>query len=192
MFEDDDLCLHLRQAGYRIVTAEDSFVHHFGSGSFSQLPCDEAVRIFEENRRRFEQKWSITWQPHRLRSGVRPPAEEPRFRVSEFLNGNLAAAPEPPATHSPQLKRLLPATTKAGIPINPQPDGSAALAVECDHATPGTLIRLGQAFLETSYGSPNLLSAVVPPDLLHRPGVLDVTLVNDVGWSESLPFVIEG
>jgi GT2 family glycosyltransferase len=84
-FEDDDLSARLREAGYRLVTAEDCFIHHFGNGSFGKLNSVESVRIFERNRKRFEAKWKTTWQPHKTRPGVRPISEEPRIPLAEFL-----------------------------------------------------------------------------------------------------------
>lgn len=65
MFEDDDYALRARAAGYRVVCAEDVFVHHFGQASFGQLvPNGDYGMLFKENRRRFEEKWKIAWQPH--------------------------------------------------------------------------------------------------------------------------------
>ena len=84
MFEDDDYSLRARRAGYRVVTAEDCFVHHFGRGSFSQLDPRESERIFETNRERFEKKWGEPWQPHRYRPDVRPVHRERRFSPAEF------------------------------------------------------------------------------------------------------------
>ncbi len=75
----------MREAGYRLVTAEDCFIHHFGNGSFGKLNSVESVRIFERNRKRFEAKWKTTWQPHKTRPGVRPISEEPRIPLAEFL-----------------------------------------------------------------------------------------------------------
>jgi GT2 family glycosyltransferase len=85
MFEDDDLSLRVRQAGYEIYVAEDTFIHHFGQGSFAKLSSEAYNRIFETNRKRFEEKWQQTWQVHRTRPGVRPAFEEKRFEPAEFL-----------------------------------------------------------------------------------------------------------
>jgi GT2 family glycosyltransferase len=72
MFEDDDLAMRVRAAGYRVVCADDSFVHHWGSASFSKLSQQVYVRTFETNRRRFEGKWGIRWEPHSYRDGSAP------------------------------------------------------------------------------------------------------------------------
>jgi len=84
MFEDDDYSLRAHRAGYRLVTAEDCFVHHFGQGSFSQLDPQESERIFEMNRERFEKKWGEPWQPHRYRPDIRPAHRERRFSPAGF------------------------------------------------------------------------------------------------------------
>ena len=63
MFEDDDLAHRLRLAGYRLLCAEDVFIHHEQSASFRQYTEAQYMEWFEENRRRFEQKWKVTWWP---------------------------------------------------------------------------------------------------------------------------------
>jgi GT2 family glycosyltransferase/SAM-dependent methyltransferase len=84
-FEDDDFSLRLRNIGYRIVTAEDCFIHHFGNGSFGKLQSEEVYRIFELNQKRFESKWNTTWRGHKTRPGVRPVSTANRIPISEFF-----------------------------------------------------------------------------------------------------------
>lgn len=67
MFEDDDFSLRLQRAGYRLVCADDAFVHHFHRATFKRLSEPEYVQLFDRNRAAFEQKWGITWTPHRYR-----------------------------------------------------------------------------------------------------------------------------
>jgi GT2 family glycosyltransferase len=66
MFEDDDLCVRIKNAGFRLVCAEDVFIHHFQQGTFKLLPPDVFKQVFESNRRRFEEKWG-PWKPHQQR-----------------------------------------------------------------------------------------------------------------------------
>jgi len=68
MFEDDDYALRLKAKGYRILCAEDVFIHHWGKASFSKLDQAAYQQLFEENRRKFENKWGLEWQPHRYRT----------------------------------------------------------------------------------------------------------------------------
>lgn len=74
MFEDDDYAMRIRAAGYRVVCAEDAFVHHFGEASLGYLAANGSYgALFEANRRRFEEKWGVPWSSH---EGRRTPAYE--------------------------------------------------------------------------------------------------------------------
>jgi GT2 family glycosyltransferase/glycosyltransferase involved in cell wall biosynthesis len=65
MFEDDDYSLRIHKKGLRVVCALDVFVHHFGQASFGKLHEDGSYyRLFEENRRKYEQKWQLEWKQH--------------------------------------------------------------------------------------------------------------------------------
>lgn len=64
MFEDDDFAMSLRQAGKTLIIAEDAFVHHYGSQTFNAMRNRQYMEIFYENKRRFEEKWRVTWQLH--------------------------------------------------------------------------------------------------------------------------------
>ncbi len=57
MFEDDDYCLRVQKAGYKIVVVEDVFVHHFGQISLFSLGRGKYNELLEENREKFEKKW---------------------------------------------------------------------------------------------------------------------------------------
>jgi GT2 family glycosyltransferase len=65
MFEDDDYALRVRQKGYKIICAEDVFIHHEGGASFYRLSRGEYWRVWQTNRQLFEAKWGTRWHaPH--------------------------------------------------------------------------------------------------------------------------------
>lgn len=65
-FEDDDYCRRIEQQGWGIRCAEDVFIHHHLSASFSKLAQGERDALFERNRVIYEKKWG-PWIPHRYR-----------------------------------------------------------------------------------------------------------------------------
>jgi GT2 family glycosyltransferase len=65
-FEDDDYCQRVRQLERRIVCAEDVFVHHELSASFSKMPSKERQELFDRNKTYYESKWG-PWQRHAYR-----------------------------------------------------------------------------------------------------------------------------
>jgi GT2 family glycosyltransferase len=90
MFEDDDYARRIRQAGLKLICAEDVFVHHFGQGSFGELCQSRAYDlILEKNRARFEQKWGIAWQPHGRR--ITPEYSRLRQRIQTITSSRLPA-----------------------------------------------------------------------------------------------------
>ncbi len=68
-FEDDDYAVRAHNAGYRVVCAEDVYVHHFGSSSFGKMTEEAQAQLFDTNRALFEQKWGVAWRPHKYREG---------------------------------------------------------------------------------------------------------------------------
>jgi len=67
MFEDDDLAVRYYQAGFKVVCAEDVFIHHFQSASFGKLNKAHYEKIFAENRKKYEEKWGRKWEPYKQR-----------------------------------------------------------------------------------------------------------------------------
>jgi GT2 family glycosyltransferase len=65
LLEDDDYSRRVRDAGYRLLCADDAFVHHFGETSFGKLVASgEYGRVLDANRARFERKWGEPWRPY--------------------------------------------------------------------------------------------------------------------------------
>ncbi len=56
LFDDDDLAVRARWAGFALAVAHDLFVHHFGSRTFIGNGID-AAGLLQENARRFADKW---------------------------------------------------------------------------------------------------------------------------------------
>ena len=81
--EDDDYSLRLKEAGFRLLCAEDVFVYHFGEASFGKLVSDGSyTRLLLENKRRFEQKWSRPWKAYGRKLGAKYQAEREAIRQS--------------------------------------------------------------------------------------------------------------
>ncbi len=55
-FDDDDLCVRARAAGFELLVALDVFVHHFGSRTFLGLGVDGEGQL-RENHEKFRAKW---------------------------------------------------------------------------------------------------------------------------------------
>ncbi len=63
MFEDDDYCIRMKKAGWKIVIARDVFVYHHGNASFKKLDSKTYKDIWNKNKSRYEKKWGEQWQP---------------------------------------------------------------------------------------------------------------------------------
>jgi len=57
-FEDDDFCLRVRAAGYRIYVCDDVFIHHFGSQTFAANKVDYRATM-SDNWEKFSAKWGL-------------------------------------------------------------------------------------------------------------------------------------
>ena len=60
-YEDDDYCLRIRNAGYRLVLCRDTFIHHYGSVTFGEQ-ANQYNSLLLTNRQKFIEKWGMT--PH--------------------------------------------------------------------------------------------------------------------------------
>ena len=67
MFEDEDYALRVQAAGYETAWAADTYVHHAYHASIGKLlTSGEYLDLFRRNQARFEEKWGICWERHRL------------------------------------------------------------------------------------------------------------------------------
>jgi GT2 family glycosyltransferase/tetratricopeptide (TPR) repeat protein len=71
-FEDDDLCVRAREAGFRLLVALDVFVHHFAHRTFRHLGVNTRERL-EANFALFRAKWG----PEHT-NGYHLPSQSPR------------------------------------------------------------------------------------------------------------------
>lgn len=68
-FEDDDFCLRVRAAGYRIHVCDDVFIHHFGSKTFAANKVDWQATM-DRNWEKFAEKWQLPRE--RVDGGYQP------------------------------------------------------------------------------------------------------------------------
>jgi GT2 family glycosyltransferase/glycosyltransferase involved in cell wall biosynthesis/SAM-dependent methyltransferase/uncharacterized coiled-coil DUF342 family protein len=189
LFEDDDLSIKIRELGFRLVTVEDCFIHHFGHGSFAQLDPEKSNAVFEANRRRFEEKWGRAWEAHQSRPDAPPLTEVKRIPVPQFVRDE-GSERRGSKFAPPELLELHPAAVVVGQAANGQPDGRSALVVSCTSATPQTVIEFDGEILNTSFGSAALLSAILPEGFNRSPAKFRVRLISGLGESDSLEFSV--
>lgn len=70
MFEDDDYTMVARKLGYKVIMAEDVFIHHYGTVSFKKLENAKYRKIFDANKAYYEKKWGVKWEMHHSRPNV--------------------------------------------------------------------------------------------------------------------------
>ena len=104
-------------------------------------------------------------------------------------NGLVAFDPNRPAP-AISLRATLPAQAEVNTGFNVQPDGQSALGITAENATPGTAVVMDGMRLATTYGDPTELTALVPTELLARPGSHTVYLSNGVSESNRVEFVV--
>ncbi|WP_010496798.1 glycosyltransferase [Paenibacillus elgii] len=57
-FEDDDLSLRIKLAGYKLYLCKDTFIHHFGSVSFRNN-AEAYNKLLRTNQNKFLEKWGF-------------------------------------------------------------------------------------------------------------------------------------
>ncbi len=93
-FEDDDLSLRVREAGYALMVDESTFIHHYGSQSFVANKIDYKKSL-DDREKLFEKKWpGVDYEELlELKNPLVQAIEEKLHRAEQlFLNGQMAEA----------------------------------------------------------------------------------------------------
>jgi GT2 family glycosyltransferase/tetratricopeptide (TPR) repeat protein len=108
-FDDDDLCVRARQAGFRLLIALDVYIHHFGSRTFRGLGVDTRA-LGRENFERFRSKWGPEYA-----TGYQWMEPVPTEGQAETSAEATVEAPPPavPATASASRADTIPAVPQA-------------------------------------------------------------------------------
>lgn len=113
-FEDDDLSVRARQAGYKLLVALEVFVHHYGSRTFAGLGVD-CQKQLHDNFERFRNKWGGEHargyrvpepSPGSAPAAVSPAAAltAPEDAVADAVARALAVAPTAIVTAGPRAR----------------------------------------------------------------------------------------
>ncbi|HET9097291.1 MAG TPA: glycosyltransferase, partial [Candidatus Baltobacteraceae bacterium] len=102
-FEDDDFCMRVRAAGYRIHVCDDVFIHHFGSKTFAANKIDWQATM-RENWSKFAAKWELP--PEQAGGGYQPqPVIRRGFVREKHFFALPRAAPEAALSQAPEGER---------------------------------------------------------------------------------------
>lgn len=101
-FEDDDLAVRIRAAGWGIFVCDDVFIHHFGSVSFKANAVDHRAHM-ERNWRAFCAKWGLPEAPLASPYDARGLARRGFERDAHFVPLPTPAEPAQPAASAARV-----------------------------------------------------------------------------------------
>jgi GT2 family glycosyltransferase len=71
-YEDDDLCLRVSEAGYKLYVALDAYIHHEGHATFTMTDGLDMNAIMAENWRIANEKWGFNLSEHIFSKKIHP------------------------------------------------------------------------------------------------------------------------
>ncbi len=115
-FEDDDLCLRARQAGFRLLVAQDVFIHHFGNRTFKGLQLDTEQQL-RDNFQRFRAKWGdAAAAPYRM-ADHSSSAHRPVAGAAQLTSAPVAASSGPAVASVPSANGVHAAGSRPTISL---------------------------------------------------------------------------
>jgi polysaccharide pyruvyl transferase CsaB len=91
MFEDDDWCRRARAQGWEIRCARDAYVHHWQKATFRKLGEKAYRSLYEENRRKYEEKWGVDAAAATAREAPRADLGKYRAQLAALLESRTEA-----------------------------------------------------------------------------------------------------
>jgi len=90
-YDDDDYCKRIREAGYKILIAEDVFIYHKSGATFSRAkdPDFDLAFLMQKGRRRFLRKWI---SPRKNKDSLTP-EDEPLVSIIMATKDRLSIIP---------------------------------------------------------------------------------------------------
>lgn len=84
-FEDDDLCVRITEAGYKLILCNDCFIHHYGNATFKKEPV-KFSNIIAVNSQKFREKWGFEAAlTENLKTDIISLIKEPRDKEMNLL-----------------------------------------------------------------------------------------------------------
>jgi glycosyltransferase involved in cell wall biosynthesis/Flp pilus assembly protein TadD len=139
-FEDDDLCVRAGQAGFRLLVAQDVYIHHYGSRTVQSLGIDGYHKL-QENFERFKEKWG-----EERAAGYRMASEK-----ALTATHSLAKESEEPteADHAEAMVQLMSLASVPSAQANGRMRVSLSMIVKNEEANlPGCLLSCADLFDE--------------------------------------------
>jgi len=62
-YEDDDFCIRVKKAGYKLICIEDVFIYHRGSATFQNNSAIRNKKLMKSNKKRLEEKIGSNYNP---------------------------------------------------------------------------------------------------------------------------------
>jgi glycosyltransferase involved in cell wall biosynthesis len=193
-FDDNDLVIRARRAGFELAVAHDLFVHHFGSRTFVGNGID-AERLLHENAKRFAANWGQAL-PQCRRVALRPWI--PHHQLQAELRRSEANEPESDSIIRPGHGRQEPTVPASHCAASPTPPDNSvgqernSVAAEPSASTPHPALTVSRRAKVSLTLIVRNEEANLPHCLESVRGIFDEIVVVDTGSTDRTKEIAEG